>query len=127
MLNSNLEYLENSEALLTVGQIILHYQYHRIHNDTYTNWCVGIFCPTKESKKTRIEFQEYNFEDRIETGSIVHWKVDSKNTADYALKKLLGRGFLKDDVLADSGYRFEPVSQYHVFLYRRSNSRTDQT
>ena len=119
MIKSNINTLENSEALMTVGQVILHYQYKRLNEDTFNNWCVGILNPKKELEKNASGITNERLLNQLDPNSITNWKVDCKKTADIAFDRLLKRGFSADKLLIRSGYSFKPVSQYHVYIYRK--------
>ena len=111
--------IESSEAIMTVGQVILHYQYNRSDEDAFNSWYVGVVKPIKEFDRINAEIEKETSMDRIDEKSITHWKVDGKNTAEIVLDKLLKRGFTFDRDLIKSGYVIEPISQYHVYLYRK--------
>ena len=119
MINSTIKNLDNSEAIMTIGQAILHYQYNRSDEDAFNSWCVGIVKPKKEFDKINSEIEKEASMDRIDEKSITYWKVDGKNTAEIVLDKLLKRGFTFDRNPIKSGYVIKPISQYHVYLYRK--------
>ena len=119
MINSTIKCLDSSEAIMTVGQVILHYHYNRSDKDAFNSWYVGVVKPIKEFDRIDAEIEKETSMDRIDEKSIIHWKVDGKNTAEIVLDKLLQRGFSFDRDLIKSGYVIEPISQYHVYLYRK--------
>jgi hypothetical protein len=118
--NLDIEPQDNSEALLTIGQVILHYQYYRHEKDTHNNWCVGMIIPGREvgvvnsgdSRKTSLKGVEGRF--------LRNWKVDSKSTASTIVEKLLEKGFSPDQRISKTECDFEPPGSYHIFIYRNS-------
>jgi hypothetical protein len=111
--------IDQSEVLLSVGRIILHFRYNRQKDDNYQNWYIGIVKPTK-----RYDSQIHNeitdkIENLIDLNSLVHFKVLGKNIAEQVVKKLVKNGFSRDRIFVKYDYHIEPVSRYHVLVYRK--------
>lgn len=106
---------EKSEVLLTVGMVILHYQRSCQKVDAPANWCVGILS-TDDDDVLQTLIDQYKITNPLISDTIGYWKVNSKIITNAALKKLKGRGFIKEKVEKSTN---DPGEDTHIFIYRK--------
>ncbi len=109
---------DHSQVLQTIGQIILHFRFFRHKNDSYKHWAVGIIKPTDSFNYQAQEDIIHKINKKVELETLAHFKVLSKKNADKIMDELLNKGFEKDKTLCKYEYRVEPISQYHLVIYR---------
>jgi len=121
-MNSSTTRYENPEALITIGQVVLHYRYYRQAEDTFKDWYVGMASSSAEYEKEDGNHKKSLLFNVTKLASFRMWRIDCKKTAAIIFEKLMEKGFLPDLEVRRGSEFSAPLSQCCIYVFRRDSN-----